>query len=82
MMKTSRIALAVISFGLIFVPLAWAENGQAPATTSQRHVRHSQMQAPRAPVPQNSCDYDRAAGRCMIDLGYGRCIECSGGPIR
>ena len=23
-----------------------------------------------------SCAYDRAAGRCMIDLGYGRCVQC------
>jgi hypothetical protein len=23
-----------------------------------------------------SCAYDRAAGRCMIDLGYGRCVSC------
>jgi hypothetical protein len=28
-----------------------------------------------------SCAYDRAAGNCMIDLGYGRCMPCenSGG---
>ncbi len=24
-----------------------------------------------------SCAYDRAAGNCMIDLGYGRCVPCS-----
>jgi hypothetical protein len=24
-----------------------------------------------------SCAYDRAAGNCMIDLGYGRCEPCS-----
>jgi hypothetical protein len=24
-----------------------------------------------------SCAYDRAAGTCMIDLGYGRCVPCS-----
>ena len=23
-----------------------------------------------------ACAYDRAAGRCMIDLGYGRCVQC------
>jgi hypothetical protein len=23
-----------------------------------------------------SCAYDRAAGNCMIDLGYGRCVPC------
>jgi hypothetical protein len=23
-----------------------------------------------------SCAYDRAAGNCMIDLGYGRCVSC------
>jgi hypothetical protein len=79
MNKTNGIAVAVVAFGLTFAPAAWA-NDQAPATTSHRHVRQSQIQAPRAPVPQNSCDYDRAAGRCVIDLGYGRCIECSSGP--
>jgi hypothetical protein len=26
-----------------------------------------------------SCAYDRAAGRCMIDLGYGRCVPCNVG---
>ena len=26
-----------------------------------------------------SCAYDRAAGRCMIDLGYGRCVPCDMG---
>jgi hypothetical protein len=31
-----------------------------------------------------SCAYDRAAGNCMIDLGYGRCMPCeqSGGGGR
>ena len=24
-----------------------------------------------------ACAYDRAAGNCMIDLGYGRCEPCS-----
>ena len=23
-----------------------------------------------------SCAYDRAAGRCMMDMGYGRCVPC------
>jgi len=29
-----------------------------------------------------SCAYDRAAGTCMIDLGYGRCMPCSSGPMK
>jgi hypothetical protein len=29
-----------------------------------------------------SCAYDRAAGACMIDLGYGRCMPCSSGPLK
>jgi hypothetical protein len=29
-----------------------------------------------------SCAYDRAAGRCMIDLGYGRCVSCDIGSGR
>jgi hypothetical protein len=28
-----------------------------------------------------SCAYDRAAGNCVIDLGYGRCVDCSSGPF-
>jgi hypothetical protein len=28
-----------------------------------------------------SCAYDRAAGNCVIDLGYGRCMDCSSGPF-
>lgn len=28
-----------------------------------------------------SCAYDRAAGNCMMDLGYGRCMPCSAGPM-
>jgi hypothetical protein len=27
------------------------------------------------PFP-GSCAYDRAAGNCMMDLGYGRCVPC------
>ena len=26
-----------------------------------------------------SCAYDRAAGNCRIDLGYGRCVPCDYG---
>jgi hypothetical protein len=33
------------------------------------------------PVP-GSCAYDRAAGNCMIDLGYGRCAPCNMGGGR
>ena len=62
-------------------PSAWAASDQAQTPAKQRHVRQSQTRPPSTPaVPQNSCDYDRAAGRCVIDLGNGRCTECSNGP--
>jgi hypothetical protein len=75
-------AISVFAFGWTFAPAAWGASNQAEKSASQRHVRQSQARKPQsAPIPQNSCDYDRAAGRCVIDLGYGRCIECNTGPL-
>jgi hypothetical protein len=72
-------AVAVLTVGLTFP--AWAAGNQQQTTAShQRHPRPAQSQP--KPVPQNSCDYDRAAGNCMIDLGYGRCMSCDAGPAR
>jgi len=84
-MKNRRITLAIVTIaaGLTVAPAAWPASDQAQVSASQRHARHSQARKPpTAPVPRNSCDYDRAAGRCVIDLGYGRCIECSNGPLK
>ena len=83
-MKKSQVTLAIVTIaaGLTVSPAAWSASDQAQMSASQRHARQSQVRKPpRAPVPRNSCDYDRAAGRCVIDLGYGRCIECSSGPL-
>jgi hypothetical protein len=80
-MKTKSLA-ALMVLGLTFAPAAWAASDQVQ--TSHQRVRHSHpVQPQQKRVPQNSCDYDRAAGNCMIDLGYGRCVSCdSGGPTR
>jgi hypothetical protein len=82
-MKTSLAALMALAAGLIFAPAAWAASGQTqtPASHQRVHKPHP-AQPQQKPVPQNSCDYDRAAGNCVIDLGYGRCIDCSSGTNR
>jgi hypothetical protein len=82
-MKTrSLAALAVLAAGLTFAPAAWAtgKQTQTPASQQRAHKPHP-AQPQQKPVPQNSCDYDRAAGNCMIDLGYGRCMSCDAGPL-
>ena len=47
---------------------------------ARRHSRYPELEPYRSngfvgEFP-GSCAYDRAAGRCMIDLGYGRCVQC------
>ncbi len=85
-MKKSWAVLAMAAAIMCVAVLpAGAVNGQTQAsdtqkTRQQQHVQRPQGQPPF--VPQNACDYDRAAGRCVIDLGYGRCMECSGGPYK
>jgi hypothetical protein len=84
MTRTNRVAVAIaaLAAGLIVAPAAWATGNQGQASVSQRHVRQPQVQRIQSTrVPLNSCDYDRAAGRCVIDLGYGRCMECNAGPL-
>jgi hypothetical protein len=78
-MKKSQVTWAILAIaaGLAFAPAAWAANDRAAKPTT--HTRQSEVRKPAA--PKNSCDYDRAAGRCVIDLGYGRCIECNNGPL-
>lgn len=59
----------------------------------KRHVARHVVVRPRSAYPglepyrsfgfrgefPGSCAYDRAAGNCMIDLGYGRCVPCDQG---
>lgn len=53
--------------------------------TARRVVRHRSAYPELEPYRSNgfigefpgSCAYDRAAGNCMIDLGYGRCAPCT-----
>lgn len=80
-MKMSLTA-AALAAGLAFAPTAWAAGDQTQTPASHQRVRHPHpAQSQPKPLPQNSCDYDRAAGNCMIDLGYGRCMACdAGGP--
>jgi hypothetical protein len=71
---------------------ATAQDTVTVKTTKKKHKRHVAERYQRA-YPElepyrssgfvgqfpGSCAYDRAAGRCMIDLGYGRCVSCDMG---
>lgn len=74
--------LVAVTFTLAGYP-ANASNDQSSVTKSKRTSHRVQS---RTSVPDPSvgatCAYDRAAGRCMIDLGNGRCMECSSGPFK
>lgn len=74
--------LVAMTFALVSYP-ASAANDQAPASKSKRHSHRTQSNT-IAPDPSvgASCAYDRAAGRCMIDLGNGRCMDCNAGPMK
>jgi len=76
LMLSAALALTVASPGFA------ASDQTGP--TKKKPTRHARVVQPTGYVgrPLNSCDYDRAAGRCVIDLGYGRCMECSGGPFK
>jgi hypothetical protein len=72
--------------------LSFAQDNNA----SSKSVTHKHHKMQRAAYPEleqyrssdfvgqfpGSCAYDRAAGACMMDLGYGRCMPCSSGPMR
>lgn len=78
---TLLVAVAAI---LMAVTPGFSANDQAQPTT-KKMSRQQRVAPPPPPAdypsrPMNSCDYDRAAGRCVIDLGFGRCTECSVGP--
>jgi hypothetical protein len=69
-----------------------AQDGTKVVTVKKKHKRHVARHVVRqlSAYPElepyrsygfrgefpGSCAYDRAAGRCMIDLGYGRCVQC------
>jgi hypothetical protein len=81
------ILAAALVVGLTAATPGFAANDQDGSTTTRKATRHTRTAPPpRSPVridrPMNSCDYDRAAGNCVIDLGYGRCMDCSSGPFK
>ena len=75
--------LAALTFALVSDP-ASAGNDQTPMAKSKRHSNRVQSSSsmPIDPSIGASCAYDRAAGRCMIDLGNGRCMDCNAGPMK
>jgi hypothetical protein len=85
-MKSGSLTLmlaAALTVGLTAASPGFAANDQTNPTAAKKMKRQVRVVQPSGDVsrPFNSCDYDRAAGRCVIDLGYGRCMECSGGPL-
>ena len=74
--------LVVVTFALLSYPVN-AANDQAPASKSKRYSHRTQSSTIASdPSVGASCAYDRAAGRCMIDLGNGRCMDCNAGPMK
>jgi hypothetical protein len=64
---------------------AAAATDQPVSTKSKRDGQRTQTSVPSQGIRpyRNSCEYDRAAGGCVIDLGNGRCLDCSaGGPMK
>jgi hypothetical protein len=74
--------LVAVSFALVSYPVN-AGNDPSSATKSKR-TPHRVQSGNTASDPSigASCAYDRAAGRCMIDLGNGRCMDCNAGPMK
>ena len=68
---------ALVSYG------ASAGNDPSSPAKSKRYSHRTQSST-IAPDPSigATCAYDRAAGRCMIDLGNGRCMDCNAGPLK
>jgi hypothetical protein len=72
-----------------------AQDGTKVVTVKKKHKRHvaRHVVRQRSAYPglepyrsfgfqgefPGSCAYDRAAGICRIDLGYGRCVPCDQG---
>jgi hypothetical protein len=75
---------AVLAVSLTIASPGFAASDQTGSTTTKKVTRQARVMQPSDYLgrPLNSCDYDRAAGRCVIDLGYGRCMECNGGPFK
>jgi hypothetical protein len=78
---------AAVALSVAFAGQPAAADDQPSVTKSKRYKQRSQTSGTARPYrssdfPGSTCAYDRAAGRCMIDLGYGRCMECSSGPFK
>jgi hypothetical protein len=78
---------AALALSVAFAGQPAAADDQPSVTKSKRYKHRSQTSATAEPYRSrdfvgSTCAYDRAAGRCMIDLGYGRCMECSAGPFK
>jgi len=62
---------------------AFAANDKTPVSKSKPASHRAQSTGGASdPSIGASCAYDRAAGRCMIDLGNGRCMDCNAGPMK
>jgi hypothetical protein len=88
----STITIAVsLAVAAPVVPLQ-AEGAVTTLAAKKKHKKYKHhVVRPRSAYPElepyrsngfigefpGSCAYDRAAGNCMIDLGYGRCMPCS-----
>jgi len=77
--------VAIMALGLALPPQSIFAQGTDAGTQVTTPKRHK-VQRPRHQRAPNSvgysCAYDRAAGACMMDLGYGRCMPCSAGPMK
>lgn len=75
-------ALVALTFSLVSYS-AGAGDNQSTSAKSKRPPQRAQSGAVVSdPSIGASCAYDRAAGRCMIDLGNGRCMDCNAGPMK
>jgi len=85
----SKVGRAIVPAALALILASYpaaAANDQAAGTkskrASQRVQQSSSVMYPSLDGIGATCAYDRAAGRCMIDLGNGRCMECNAGPMK
>jgi hypothetical protein len=87
------VAGLVLAVAAPLPPPVYAQDGITHVTIKKKHKRHvaQRVVRHRSAYPElepyrsygfigkfpGSCAYDRAAGNCMIDLGYGRCAPCT-----
>ena len=81
--------VAVASFALA-VPNCAVRAENAPSVSTKKKTKKYSARKHQSAYPglepyrssgfvgqfPGSCAYDRAAGNCMMDLGYGRCVPC------